>query len=183
MEEIKFNKNNTILVVWDVQKMLVENIFNKEEFLNGLNKTIEFCRKNSIPILFTKITPYPKGFEPKVYTKMKWRGEFKPEMLELYIKPEENDIIINKNTWSLFVGTNVELLLRNSGRNVILFTGIATEIGVETSARHAYALGFTPIIIEDAVSSSDKEGHLRSLENMKKFFLVIKSDELEKYII
>ncbi|MGC8692238.1 MAG: isochorismatase family protein [Thermoplasmata archaeon] len=37
----------------------------------------------------------------------------------------------------------------------ILFTGIATEIGIETSGRHALNLEFLPIIVEDAVSFAD----------------------------
>lgn len=59
----------------------------------------------------------------------------------MIVQPQPNDIVINKNTWSLFVGTNVELLLRNSGRYTVVFTGIATDIGIETSARHALVVG------------------------------------------
>lgn len=101
---------------------------------------------------------------------MQWRGGFKPEDMELVVKPQEGDLVIDKNTWSIFVGTNFELLLRNSGRSTVVFTGIATEIGVETSARHAYALGFIPVIVSDAVSSGNREAHERSLQNMRAFF-------------
>jgi Amidases related to nicotinamidase len=79
------------------------------------------------------------------------------------------------------VGTNVELMLRNAGIRTVVFTGIATEVGVETSARHAFALGFFPVIVRDAVSSYDREAHERSLVNLAKFFPVITSKELTNY--
>lgn len=169
----------SVLVVWDVHKALVNSIFNKDEFMNALNITINAARRSGVPIIFTKITPYPQGFESPS-SKLLYRGgfQFRPEDMELAVKPEANDIILNKNTWSIFVGTNFELLLRNSDRSTVVFTGIATEIGVETSARHAFALGFVPVIVRDAVSSRSKEAHDRSLINMSSFFPIIDSAEL-----
>ncbi|BBL45776.1 isochorismatase [Nanobdella aerobiophila] len=183
MEEIKIEKEKTILIVWDVINILVNSIYNKEEFINSTKEVIEFARKNNIPVVYTKIKQYPKGFEPKNISNMKWKSStWKEGDFDLYIKPEDNELIIEKNTWSIFVGTNFELLLRNRNINNIIFTGIATEIGIETSARHAFALGFTPIIIEDAVSSSNKEGHNRSIENMKNLFITVKAKNLENII-
>lgn len=176
------NQNNSILVVWDVQNGLVNRIFNKEEFLKALERTLNLARRKKIPVVFTKITPYPQGFEPFNSRVFPRQFKFTKEDLELYFKPLEDEIVINKNTWSIFVGTNFELLLRNSGRNIILFTGISTEIGVETSARHAFALGFLPVIISDSISSPNREAHERSLANMKELFPTISSEELEKIL-
>lgn len=172
---------NSVLIAWDVHKALYNGIFNKDEFLNALNTAVSAARRAKVPIIFTKIIPYPQGFQPPNTKLMQWRGGWKPEEMELIIQPNPEDIVINKNTWSLFVGTNVERLLINSGRYTVVFTGIATEIGVETSARHAYALGFIPVIISDAVSSYNKEAHERSLTNMRQFFPVITAKELSNY--
>jgi len=172
---------SSIFIAWDVHRALFNSVFNRDEFQNGFNVALNAARKAKVPVIFTKITPYSSGFEPASAKLMKWRGGFKPEEMELIVQPQQNDIVISKNTWSLFVGTNVELLARNSGRTVFVFTGIATDIGVETSARHAYALGFVPVIVSDAVSSQDREAHERSLANMRKFFLVISSSELSEY--
>jgi nicotinamidase-related amidase len=171
--------SRSVLVVWDVHKALVNSIFNKEEFINALNTSITAARQAKVPIVFTKITPYPQGFESPS-SKLLYRSgfQFKPEEMELVVQPSADDIVLNKNTWSIFVGTNFELLLRNSNRSTIVFTGIATEIGIETSARHAFALGLIPVIIRDAVSSRNREGHERSLTNMSSFFPIITSIDL-----
>ena len=182
-EELKkiLDPKVSLFVAWDVHKALVDSSFNREEFLKAFNLALSAARKAKVPVIFTKITPYPKGFEPPNASLMRWRGSWKPEDMVLVAEPQEGEIVVNKNTWSIFVGTNVELLARNSGRYVFVFTGIATDIGVETSARHAYALGFIPVIVSDAVSSSDREAHERSLANMRRFFPVITSEELSKY--
>ncbi|AWR95140.1 isochorismatase family cysteine hydrolase [Acidianus brierleyi] len=183
MQSVKeiLDPQKSLLVVWDVHLALVNSIFNKDEFLKNLKIVIDSARKASVPILFTKITPYPKGFESTA-SKIMYRGgfQFKPEEMKLAIEPQENDIILNKNTWSIFVGTNFDLLMKNSARTTIVFTGIATEIGVETSARDAFAYGYVPVIVKDAVSSRNKEAHDRSLENMKSFFPIVTAEELSK---
>ena len=80
------------------------------------------------------------------------------------------------------MGTNFELMIRNAGINTLYFTGIATEMGVESSARHAQNLGFIPVIIQDAVSSMNKESHERSLTNLSRMMPTITTEEFIRVI-
>lgn len=164
----------SILLIWDLHPSLVQFSFNGEEVKQNVEQLVDWAHKKNVPVIFTKITPFPKGFEPP-HSKNR---AFNLDVSSLAINPSKEDIVVNKNTWSLFVGTNVELMLRNSNKNTIIITGIATDIGVETTARHAYALGFIPIIVRDAVSSSDKDAHDRSLLNMSKFFEVVNTKDI-----
>ncbi len=175
--------DHTALVVWDVQKMLVNSIYNKEEFLANMNKLIGKAREKGIPIFFTKITPLPAAFESpsRKYSSSKMKfsmSQLPSDMFELAIKPEENDIVINKNTASLFIGTNFEMMARNAGIETIVMGGISTEIGVESTARDAANRGFYVVVDSDASSSSDKEAHERSILNMKKLFDVLSTEEI-----
>lgn len=63
-------------------------------------------------------------------------------MFELTMSPEKDDIILNKNTASIFIGTNFEMMMGNAGIETLIFAGIATEIGVESSVRNAPNRGF-----------------------------------------
>ncbi|MQL55498.1 isochorismatase family cysteine hydrolase [Acidianus ambivalens] len=174
-DEIKkfIRKDNSILVVWDVQEALVNSIFNKEEFLQKLKEIISAARQYNVPIVYTKITPLPERFQPPYM-----RRSFNPGDIVKDVYPQGSDVVLNKNTTSIFVGTNFELMLRNAGIQTIVFTGIATDIGVETSARHAQALGYLPVIAREAVSSSDKDAHERSLANMSKLMPVLDNKEI-----
>ena len=170
----------TALVVWDVQNALVERIFNREEFLGRTIELVDAARQRGVTIFFSKITPLPERFQlpPRRYL---WKGRslgLTAEGLELVIAPSPNDIVIPKNTASMFIGTNFELMLRNAGLTTLIFTGIATEMGVESSGRDASNRGFFTIIARDAVSSMNKEAHERSLKNMESMLIVMSSADI-----
>lgn len=176
------NPKKSALVIWDVQKMLVNNIFNREEFLTNTKFLIAAAREKGVPIFFTKITPLPEQFESpakKFFMKNRPRGfAFTPDGLDLAITPKEEDVVLNKNTASIFVGTNFELVMRNAGLSTVIFSGISTEIGVESSARDALNRGFFPVIVTDAVSSSNQDAHTRSLQNLKNMMVLLSANDL-----
>jgi nicotinamidase-related amidase len=180
---------HSCLVVWDVQNGLVDRIFNKDEFLINLKSLIEKLRK-TMPVVYTMITPAPKGFDSswRYYSMMKRFnvddvskvpsfmaiGSKEREIPEI-VKPQPADIVLEKPAASIFIGTNFEYMMRNRGITTLIFTGISTEIGVESSARDASNRGFYPVIVSDCVSSPDKAAHERSLENLAKIVIVEKS--------
>ena len=106
--------------------------------------------------------------------------QFTAEDMDFAITPQQNEIVINKHTGSIFIDTGFERMLRNAGIVTVVFTGIATEFGIESSARDAFNRGFYPVVVSDCVSSLDKDRHVRSLENMKSFMTIINSKDLEK---
>ncbi len=174
---------HSALVVWDVQNMLVDRIFNKNEFKDKLNASVSAARKSDVPIFFTKITPLPNRYESRVRlsSARRWdMSKIPEEAFELTISPEKNDVVLNKNTASIFIGTNFEMMVRNAGIESLVFTGIATEIGIESSARDALNRGFFPVVVRDAVSSADKDAHERSLANMKDMLNLVSVEELLK---
>ena len=88
------------------------------------------------------------------------------------ISPQSVDIVIEKSAASIFIGTNFEYLMHNRGITTLIFAGIATEIGVESSARDASNRGFFPVVVSDCVSSMNQEAHERSLLNLNKIVIV-----------
>jgi nicotinamidase-related amidase len=186
VEEI-VEPSHTALVVWDVQKMLVEFIFNKDEFMNNINLLIECARKCKIPVFFSFIEGLSPKFESSArlytYNRMFARMQQQRPLLEkrdlsLAVNREEDEILITKHTMSIFIGTDFERMIRNAGITTIVFTGIATELGVESSARDALNRDFYPVIVSDAVASSDKDAHTRSLQNMERFLTVVSTNDL-----
>jgi nicotinamidase-related amidase len=105
--------------------------------------------------------------------------EFTTEDMDFTIRPKQDEIVINKHTASIFIDTRFERMLRNAGIITTVFTGIATEFGVESSARDAFNRGFYSVVVSDCVSSPYKDGHERSLENMKNLITIVNSKEIE----
>jgi ureidoacrylate peracid hydrolase len=68
------------------------------------------------------------------------------------LEPQPGDKVIRKTRYNGFVRTDLEAHLRARGIRHLLFTGIATNICVESTARSAFFADFWPIIVEDAVN-------------------------------
>jgi nicotinamidase-related amidase len=187
---------HSCLIVWDVQNGLVDRIFNKEEFLATLKNFIEKLRKK-MSVAYTLITPLPKGFISSwnYYSMMKRFnvddikklppfmaiGSKDREIPEV-VKPQSTDIVLEKHTASIFIGTHFEYMMRSRGITTLIFTGISTEFGIESSARDASNRGFYPVVVSDCVSSSDKDAHERSLRNLAKLVIVEKSRDILRNI-
>ena len=72
---------------------------------------------------------------------------------------EPSDILIVKRQWGAFHGTELDLQLRRRGVRTIVLGGIATNIGVESTARHGWELGYELVLVEDACTSRSAELH------------------------
>ncbi|KPK17980.1 MAG: amidohydrolase [Betaproteobacteria bacterium SG8_41] len=67
------------------------------------------------------------------------------------LKPEAVDLVVKKTRYSGFAGTNLESLLNGLDIRHLIFTGVATNVCVESTAREAYFREFWPILVEDAM--------------------------------
>ncbi|MEM5424035.1 MULTISPECIES: isochorismatase family protein [Paraburkholderia] len=83
---------------------------------------------------------------------------------EIGAQPE--DVIVAKRQWGAFYGTNLEQQLRRRGIDTIVIGGIATNFGVESTARAAFDLGFKLVFVEDATSGLNEEMHQFSFEKL-----------------
>ncbi|GAA2042385.1 hydrolase [Catenulispora yoronensis] len=76
------------------------------------------------------------------------------------------DVLVTKRNWSAFYGTDLDLQLRRRGVTQIVLTGIATSIGVESTARAAHEHGYNVTVATDAVTDSNAEAHRNSVERI-----------------
>ncbi len=82
------------------------------------------------------------------------------------LPPQPGDIHIVKRQWGAFHGTELDLQLRRRGIRTIVLAGIATAIGVESTARFAWELGYDIVFAEDATSGPDAAMHANSFEKV-----------------
>lgn len=90
---------------------------------------------------------------PKWRDKFLIRGTWGAEIVE-EVKPEQGDIVIEKQRYSSFPGTNLDTILRSYDIKFIAFAGIATNVCVESTLRDAYFLEYFPILISDATAAA-----------------------------
>ncbi|PYX74568.1 MAG: pyrimidine utilization protein B [Acidobacteria bacterium] len=95
-----------------------------------------------LALLLMKKRPELKG---KVLTEGQWDWKVVEEL-----KPQPGDLLVNKTRYSGFCGTPLDSLLRTRGINTLFFTGIATNVCVESTLRDAFFLDYWPILLRDA---------------------------------
>jgi nicotinamidase-related amidase len=79
------------------------------------------------------------------------------------LAPKPHHIVLEKSQPSLFVDTPLDLRLKTLGVDTLIMTGVATDIGIEFTCRHAAALGYFSMAIEDATGAYTRDAHERSL--------------------
>jgi nicotinamidase-related amidase len=177
---------HSCLVVWDVQVALTDRIFDKDTYVPRLAPFVAELRRK-VPVAYTLITPLPLAYQGawNTYAMMRRMGVSEPAQLKPFlvpgtpgyavpaeVAPQPGDLVLEKSSANLFLGTRFETLMRLRGVQTLIFTGIATEAGIETSARDAAARGFFPVVVGDGVSSLDQAAHERSLLSLAKAAIV-----------
>lgn len=72
---------------------------------------------------------------------------------------QAQDIVVTKRQWGAFYGTELDQLLRRRHIKTIVLGGIATNFGVESTARAAFDRGYELVFVEDAMSSMAADAH------------------------
>ena len=80
--------------------------------------------------------------------------------------PRPGEVEIFKRQWGAFYGTDLDLQLRRRGIDTLIYCGIATELGVESSARDAYERNYRQFFVEDAMSGRNEASHHNSTQNI-----------------
>jgi ureidoacrylate peracid hydrolase len=87
---------------------------------------------------------------PEVRDKLIIEGTWGWEIID-DLKPVAGDYVVQKPRYSGFASTNLESLLHGLDIQHLIFTGVATNVCVESTAREAYFREFWPILVEDAM--------------------------------
>lgn len=69
------------------------------------------------------------------------------------------DVLVTKQTWGAFHDTDLDEQLRSREVDTVVLAGIATNTGVESTARAAHEHGYSVVVAEDACSSLDAAMH------------------------
>ncbi|MER6470648.1 hydrolase [Streptomyces collinus] len=163
----------TALVAIDLQNGIVGMPTQPYAGVDVVARTAELAdafRDRGLPVVLVRVSFAP-DFADAVpgRTERQARGLSFPEGWDTVVDElsgHAGDIRVTKHNWSAFHGTDLEVQLRRRGITQIVLTGIATSIGVESTARDAYAHGYHVTLATDAMADSDPEAHRGSVERI-----------------
>jgi nicotinamidase-related amidase len=93
---------------------------------------------------------------------------------------EPSDIRVTKRQWGAFYGTELDLQLRRRGVTTVVIGGVATNMGVESTARAAHEHGYAVVLAEDTATTFSDELHAFAFEHIfPRLGRVAQSGEIE----
>ncbi len=172
------------LLVYDMQAGIVSQIPEGAETTRLVCEVVQAAREGGFRVFYTRHMYLPNEVAgvSQLRTAMAWQGvsragDVKPHFLRdspefqltAELAPSASEAIFDKITMSAFVGTPLDIVLRDCGLNAFAIVGIALEIGIEPTVRHAMDLGYIPVVVTDACGSRDKAAAERSLASFAFF--------------
>jgi ureidoacrylate peracid hydrolase len=133
-----------------------------------LVKLIDDARAASMPVIFIQTFHDETNDSPQWLNRRSEDGANRTGITcrtgswgaEFYaVEPLPGDIVVNKYRYSAFAGTNLQIVLKTLGVESLLFTGVATEVCVESSLRDGLFAEYYVSLVEDCAATYSREAH------------------------
>jgi nicotinamidase-related amidase len=176
------NPRSTALLIYDMQVGIRNQLAGADHVVERCAVALSAARRAGVRVVFTRHLSCPKAWmgATQYRTAMAWQKTSDPSAVKPWflrdtppaaivpeLLPNADELVLDKLAMSAFEGTPLAFALKDCGITGIAIGGIAIEIGIEPTVRHATDLGFIPIVLIDACGSGHAEVGRRSLDTMR----------------
>jgi nicotinamidase-related amidase len=155
--------SKTALIVIDLQRGIVAfpTAHPVDEVVRHAGALANEFRRHGLPVVLVTVA----GGAPGRTEQPRRGGSFPEGWTDLVpeLDPQPTDHRVTKQTWGAFTNTGLEQYLRGLGVTQVVIVGVATSIGVESTARQAYECGFNVTLAVDAMTDMHADAHANSL--------------------
>ena len=153
----------TALIVIDLQKVMIgrPTVHPVGEVVNQAAKLSDAFRRHRLPVVLVNVDGGAPGRTEQAFRMQEFPAGWTDLLPDLNQQPEDH--IVTKQTWGAFTNTDLEEYLKKQGVTQVVIVGIATSFGVESTARHAYELGFNVSLAVDAMTDRNADAHTNSI--------------------
>jgi biuret amidohydrolase len=170
------------LLVYDMQVGILSQIKKPEQITQQVLKVLSAARDAGLRVFFSRHLSLPRELMGMFQFRMAmaWQRTDSPEQVNPWflrdapgfqimpeLEPRPTEGVFDKLTMSAFEATWLDFALRDCGINAFIIVGVATEIGIEPTARHGADLGYIPVLVTDACGSGNEDAAKRSIESLK----------------
>jgi nicotinamidase-related amidase len=173
--------NRLALLVYDMQVGIKSQVKEGDTIVAKTRELLKAARTAKVRVFFTRHMSLPKELMGAFQFRMAmtWQRVDDPEKVVPWflrdtpgfaivpeLQPLPSEAIFDKLAMSAFEGTPLAFALRDCGITAIAVAGIAMEIGIEPTVRHAADLGFVPVVVTAACGAGHADAAKRSLESL-----------------
>jgi nicotinamidase-related amidase len=153
----------TALVVIDLQKGIVElpTAHPTADVVRQAAALADAFRARGLPVVLVNVA----GGAPGRAEQARRLGNLPDGWTDLVpeLQAQPDDICVTKLTWGAFASTDIDARLKQLGVTQVVIVGVATSIGVESTARQAYEQGYNVTLAIDAMTDMSAECHANSV--------------------
>ena len=181
-----FESERAALLIHDMQEYFLnfwgENSDMMQQVVANIAKLRAYCKEHNIPVYYTA-QPKEQSDEDRALLNDMWGPGLtrSPEQQRIVaeLAPDEADTVLVKWRYSAFHRSPLEQMLKETGRNQLLITGVYAHIGCMTTATDAFMRDIKPFFIADALADFTRDEHLMSLKYVAgRSGRVVMTDEL-----
>jgi biuret amidohydrolase len=169
----------TALLIYDMQVGIVSQISSGDAIIENVSRLLAAARAGGYRIFYTRHTWLPREVmgvgqlrRAELWGQVSETKPFEPPFLPgslgadivPELAPRVKDAVVDKITMSAFCGTYLDLAMRDVRIDSFIIAGIALEIGIEPTVRHACDLNYIPIVAADACGSRSEDARRRVLD-------------------
>ena len=181
-----FEPERAALLIHDMQEYFLnfwgENSAMMQQVVANIARLRAYCKTHNIPVYYTA-QPKEQSDEDRALLNDMWGPGLtrSPEQQRIVreLTPDEADTVLVKWRYSAFHRSPLEQMLKETGRNQLLITGVYAHIGCMTTATDAFMRDIKPFFIADALADFTRDEHLMSLNYVAgRSGRVVMTDEL-----
>jgi len=170
-----------VVIIYDMQKGIVPQISDGAEIVQLCRKLLDAARARGYRIFHTRhfFLPNAVAGVGQFRRAMVWQQKERPEETKpLFLQgsplweivpeltPHEGEVIVDKITMSAFEGTFLNLAMRDAQVDSFIIAGIALEVGIGPTVRHALDLNLCPVLVTDACGSKSADAREQMLATL-----------------
>jgi nicotinamidase-related amidase len=140
-----------------------------QKIIPNIAALLKKARKQGIPVIYLRDAHTKTDREMDIWGEHAMKGTGASEIVP-ELKPEKNDIVIEKRWYSGFVDTELPSVLKKLGVDTLIILGVSTDICVQNNVGHAYFSGYKTIVPQDCTASIDEEAHEQAIKYMKNIY-------------
>jgi nicotinamidase-related amidase len=172
----------TALLIYDMQVGIRQQLKSADTIVAACSRALTAARSARMRVVFTRHLSCPRAWmgTTQYRTAMNWQRVEDPAAVKPWflrdspasaiipeLQPNDDELVLDKLSMSAFEGTPLAFALLDSNITGIAIVGIALEIGIEPTVRHATDLGFIPMVLTDACGAGHADAGLRALDTMR----------------